>query len=297
MKVVYLFKQASGYLLGLAYCLLTAGSVILIQKTDQDITPLMSSFIIFLITACWFNLYSCRSLKKVYAVCVGHLGNTVLINLWTAMTWLGTFYALEYVSPILFITLFMGLIPTATYFLGWMRGVEKYSLKPLVFGGLIIVLVLLLIGVSDQLSENLGIGCFWTLMGVIGAAFYLLDAKQFQEKGQLSSIEMLSIRFWGLILITAIGAVYTHDSWHWASLPYENLGLLALMTSILPMYCMQTSLKQIGPVKISFLMPWTPIFTYVLLLALGVRLNSWVLVLLCLLVCVLVLNSWFKLKK
>ncbi len=267
------WDKSLGYGFGIMYCVITALSIIYIQYINQSINPILSTLVTFVFSMLWFNFYNLRALPFLYQVCWQHKKRWLAINLWTAMIWIGTFYALTYINPVLYITLFMGLMPTMTYAIAWARGLEKYAFKHIGFGAAVIIAVITLMidsaWINHQETGSLLLGCLYTLIAVIGAALYLLDAKALQEQGQLSSSQMLALRFFALIIIAFLGAILNHSIHLIAHLPYAKLCLLAVLTSILPMYCLQVSLQKMGAVKFSFIMPFTPIFTYLLLLCFG----------------------------
>lgn len=282
-----------GYLLGLGYCLVSALSVIYIGHINQSINPILSELITFIIGMLFFHACNMRVLPRIYRTCLQQKKTWFLINVWTAMIWLGTFYALNEIDAVLFIALFMGLMPLITYFLAWARKIENYALKHLLFGLSVLVLMLLLIyqSLANVYYDNhltLLLGCIYTLIGAVGGALYLLDTKNLQTQGQLSSSQILAIRFFVLIAICLIWSITNHSILQIFKLPYLNLILLALLTSILPMYCLQVSLRKIGALRFSFLMPFTPIITYFILLWIGQPLNLVTLLILVLLTVVLI---------
>ena len=287
-------KTYLGYMYGVAYCLMTAISVIYIHQLNQKISPLLLELGMFIISAAFFHLWNWRRLTQLYKVCFQEKKSWFLVNLWTAVTWLGTFYALDNIDAVLFIALFMGGMPVVTYIIACLRGVEAYSAVPIFFRVLIFSLMVVLIidSMYSRYIHNeiaLFLGCCYTFLGVLGAALYLIDTKQLQSAGSLTNAQLLAIRFFLLITICLVWTIFNQSIYLIGSLPYLQLIILALLTSILPLYCMQASLEKIGVIKLSFLLSLTPVFTYLLMLLKGEKPHAIVGVTLLLLTLVLII--------
>lgn len=303
------YNKSLGYGFGVLYCLITALSAIYIGRINHTVNPVLSQLIVFLISALWFTLCNAKSVKNLKAMyqSAGRVPkHWFMINLSTLMIWGFSFYALTFISPVLYLGLLMALMPLFTYVLlsRW-YGLESWTLKNSLFAFVVLLLSVWMIGASmEQRGYSLGFltGCVFTIVASIGAAWYLVEARLMQQKTGLKSTQMLALRFLLLLLVYLIylGLVHPRDfAWDaMIQLPWSDLLWLALLTSVLPLYCMQVTLSRIGSLKFSFLMPLSPVLAYGILMVFSNYRNTGVLLGLLVLAGVLMSRSLvFKNKK
>ena len=108
-------EHTKEYFFSLAFCIAVAFSSILIHSTNQLVNPYLSVFLTFVICTVWFNLVNVNSLHILYRKLINDKINFFIVNLVTAINWVTTFEALKYIDAVLYIALFMGLMPIVTY--------------------------------------------------------------------------------------------------------------------------------------------------------------------------------------
>jgi drug/metabolite transporter (DMT)-like permease len=284
-----------GYAAGLGYCVMTALSTISIAQVVRFIDPIVSTFMTFFITLCFFHLARFRSLSPLYRTGWQFKKGWLEINLWTALTWIGTFYGLKYMDAVLFLTLFMGLIPSFTYFISLAKGQAVYQPIRLGFALLILALIVCLSFFSGKIYHtsllDYFLGVLYAIISVTGAALYLIQSKRFQQQTALSAADLLALRFWGLLLICLVWICLRGHLHEFPELPYFHFIYLAVITAILPLYLMQTSLHRLGALNLSFIMPFIPVLTYILLLLLGQAFHASILITLLILSAVLIAQT------
>lgn len=295
-------NQIKGYLFSVFFCLTVAVSSILIHKTNQLINPYLSVFLTFFICTLWFNFVNCKSLKSLYLKLLTDKKNFCIINLVTAINWITTFKALQYIDPVLYIALFMGLMPIATYLLNAFFTKNKLELMPI----LTCITITLILGVIIFLDKKAAIniylfykGVAFTLISCLASALYLLFSKRIETNLALSSSQIVAVRFYFLIFYSGLICLFANYFPEANNIKYTDFLILALVSSIIPMYSIQKSISHIGAVKTSFIIPFTPVFTYLILFFLYGEQSIFLLPLLILLTLILVYNSLhsFKLAK
>lgn len=287
-----------GYVFSLVFCLATASSLILIHKTDQLINPYLAVFLTFVVCALWFNLINCKSLKFIYRQISKNKSNVFIINLTTAVNWIAAFKALEYLEPVLYISIFMGFLPVITYFIKIFRAKESFDVKTIGMCLSILILLFAIILISKNSVQLLQNTYFWkgvilTFISSSAGAVYMLVSKETETSLNLSPTQVVSIRFYLLLLYAGFISCFNNSFPAIHNINYTDFLILALVSSILPVYTMQKSISLIGGLKTSFVVPFTPVFTYFLLFALHQPLSKTILPFLLVLSLLLFFNSFY----
>lgn len=294
-------ELTKGYLFSFIFCITVAVSSILIHKTNQLINPYLSVFLTFLICTLWFNLVNLKSLRVLYLKLMSDKKNFFIINFVTAVNWITTFEALKYIDPVLYIALFMGLMPIATYLFNAYLQQKKLELVPITTS-LAITLVLVLIIMFDKKSmlimdaANFYKGIVFTMVSSIASAIYMLYSKRIETNLSLTTSQIVAVRFYLLVFYSGIICLNGNYFPETNTLHYTNFLVLALLSSIIPMYSIQKSITHIGAVKTSFIIPFTPVFTYLILLFLNHQQPTFILPLLLALTLILLYNSFHAIK-
>lgn len=267
MSKYELFK---GYLFSLIFCVTVAFSSILIHETNRSVNPYLSVFLTFLICALWFNLINARSLVQLYSKIARHRKIFLLVNGVTALNWITTFAALKYIDPVLYISLFMGLTPVFTYIATTLQQKKNFELKTVIIS-LSIACILILITILDKNSlaimevSGFNKGLIFTLISSMASAFYMIYSKKMETELVLTASQIVGIRFYVLVIYSGLICLYSHCFSEIHNIHFSNFIWLALVSSIIPMYSIQKSIFYIGAVKRSFIIPFAPIFTYLIL--------------------------------
>lgn len=263
-------ELTKGYLFSATFCIAVAISSILIHKTNQLVNPYLSVFLTFLICSIWFNLVNFKSLDILYRKLMDDKKNFLIINIVTAINWITTFEALRYIDPVLYIALFMGLMPIATYLLSIHFQRKKPELVPII-ASIATTLVLALIIIFDKKSAlqissvDFYTGIGFTVISSIASALYMLYSKKIEINLNLTASQIVAVRFY--LLIGYAGIICMHGNYFQeaSNIHYTDFLVLALLSSIIPLYSIQKSIAHIGAVKTSFIVPFTPVFTYLIL--------------------------------
>lgn len=294
-------EAVKGYIFSLLFSLVVACSTILIHKTNQFVNPYLSVFLTFLICTLWFHLINLKSLGNIYKQVFNNKLNVIIINVTTAIIWITTFKALEYIDPVLHLSIFMAFMPMATYFFGAIKHGNKVESKRILTCLAISCLLGMIIFVSKQSyllahMHDFYKGLILTVVASFASAIYMLYSKETGANLKLLPSQVVSIRFYFLLIYSGILCLQQHCFYSVNNIDYKTFILLALVSAIVPTYSVQKSIDYIGAVKTSFITPFTALFTYLLLLILHQQMSSFMLPLLLLLAIVLVYQSTSSLK-
>lgn len=268
----------------LVYVLSTALSLVVINSVETHIHPSIVAFYSFLICVLFFNLLNFNRNKYVYTAFLRCKVDFLILNGLTAVIWLGTFWGLEYVAPTIFVVLFMGVIPYSTMLISRDKKVFfNFRTVSLLFGIAVTLAFIIYENIHlVTLSVNTYIGLFLAVVSGFFSAVYIVYSAHLQKKLALETKDFLCARFYMLILLCFFIAIYRGYDFQFDVL-YSNwydFISVSIFTVIIPLYSLQKAILTIGPVKVSCLIPFTPIVTYVLQIFLGVQFNATVFILL-----------------
>jgi len=290
------------YLYSFLYCIITAASVVFAHSVTQTISPITAAFLTFVVCLLWFNIVNYKLAKKTYRTCQNNLSLIFLINLATAINWITTFLAIKYISPVLFVAVFMALMPIMIYLLQLILLKKPLNRIDLCSSLIIIFLVSLLVysqtpAVFDQKLYWMSLAL--TALSSLSAAAYFIWSKRAQDKLSLNPTQILSIRFYLLVTVSAVCILLqSHFSMTGGFVHfYGKIILLSLLTSIIPLFFLQKSIQKIGAVKTSFFMPMTPIFTFLLVMLTHGKINFSTILVLLLLTLLLLSHSFYSNRK
>lgn len=295
-------ENTKGYFFSLIFCVAVALSSILIHSTNQLINPYLSVFLTFVICALWFNLVNINSLPTFYRKLTNDKRNFFIVNLVTAINWVTTFEALKYIDAVLYIALFMGLMPIATYLINSCLSRKKIKTTPILVSVGIISILSLIIYMDKKSLINMDMfnfykGVVFTIISSIASSLYMVYSKKLESNLNLTTSQIVAVRFYLLIIysgVICLGGNYFPDT---NKIQYTNFLVLALISSIIPMYCVQKSITHIGVIKTSFIIPFTPVLTYLVLFFLKYEQSFLLFPLLILLTALLIYNSLYFIKK
>lgn len=290
------YELLKGYTYSLFFCGAVAFSSILIHDTNQSVNPYLSVFLTFLICTVWFNLVNVKYLAQLYSRIFSNRKIFFLINILTALNWVTTFEALKYIDPILYISLFMGLTPIFTYFITTIQQKNEFKFKTILIS-LSIACILIIITMLDKKSlsmvgnNNFNKGVILTVISSIASSVYMIYSKKMETKLALTASQIVGTRFYVLVIYSGLVCLNGNCFSEIYNIQFSNFICLALVSSIIPMYSIQKSIFYIGAVKTSFIIPFAPIFTYMILFFIRPDLPKELLPLLLILTGILFYNS------
>ncbi|MBS0359245.1 MAG: hypothetical protein JSS53_08255 [Proteobacteria bacterium] len=286
-------KIGFGYATLFLYCLITGVSIFSIHQAAQLADPISLALYVFLSCALIFNALNFKNIRSTYAVANSDRKSILTLNVLTAIVWLSTFWSLKYISPTVFIVIYMGIIPITAYLTQVIK-TQKSSWTELLLIIILAILIASIVTVHELLfpsrNPTLLQGILPAIIAGVSGNFYVLYSRYLQHKLNLVSLDISSLRFYLLIFIGIIWAL-AHVSTHQLTIGITayNVLFITLVSSVLPLYLLQNSIHNLGPLKTAYILPLTLIFTYWVELVSGVQFEWSLLLLIVLLVTILAL--------
>lgn len=262
-----------GYTAILAFCLISAFSRVLSGDVLQTENLFLFSFCIFGLGMIFFILVNLKNwpvLKpKVYA----NSKDVLWLNVTTLGSWLFLVYPLKYIEPAIVSTITLGLGPIVTFFLSYFIEPKKNHF----LDGIIALVLFFCIGYLTYLSlfdpvSNLAvplskklISLFSCVVVGVSVAINTMQTKKLAKK-HMTSLDILMIRFFMLVLVAGIIAFFTYKNSSFpniAEIVFNRKNLLASLTMVIvPLYFFQIGVRKLEPLTIAMIIPLMPVFTF-----------------------------------
>lgn len=260
--------EKSAYQVGvyalLGSAILTSISQVFYANQVQSVHPFLFTGISFAITALYFQAFTFKQRIKVnWAEASKPL---LKLNIASTITFMGFYFALKYIEPAIVSSLEMGIAPLFILVLMLLQrktiSTKKWAIS---IGTLLACFILILAvingesGIISQISTEMFIGIFASILCGIGAVFCSEYSKQLSDHGWTSSM-ILSKRYIGIILISFI---FTYD----LIIPYfmDNIIWILLVTIggvLIPNYLLQKGIQYTDTFLVMMSLSFIPVFTF-----------------------------------
>lgn len=264
----------SDYTFGLLYVISLALGMVLLDNVIDKLDPILSLLITSLFAVVFFHLATKTKLTTIYQTCWQHRHTWFMLNLVVSVMWLGTYYAVKWLNPTACLFLFF-LSMTGTH---WIR--ELYKERRLDKNVINVIFPVIFIAIFYFLNSQNIIGRLGVLAGVVAGimgAYYNTYSKVFVLEGNLTSNDVLAVRFYVIILLAPFfitpAAIENITFFNVA-----QLMLVSIFTFILPLYMYQRSVMTLPLSHHVMIVAATPLVAYVIQ---GVAMQQWSLLLLC----------------
>lgn len=248
----------------LASAIITALSQVYYANKVQGIHPFLFTGISFFVTAMYFQAFAMK--QKVKVQWKEARRPLMLLNMASIITFMGFYFALKYIEPAIVSSLEMGIGPL---FILLLAAFQKTAVRQkqwyIAIGTFIACTVLISAvllgesGVKMQLSLEVILGIFSSLLCGVGAVFCSIYSKQLNELGWTSSM-ILAKRYIGIIIISFL---FTYD----LVIPYfkANITWILLITVLgvmVPMYLLQKGIQYTNTFIVMMSLCFIPVFTF-----------------------------------
>lgn len=257
-----IYKVGIYALLGSA--ILTSISQVFYANQVQSVHPFLFTGISFFITALYFQAFAFKQKTKVNWT--EDKKPLLKLNIASAITFMGFYFALKYVEPAIVSSLEMGIAPLFILILMMLQR-KIISIKKWVISIGTLAACLLLIwavisgesGISAQISAEMFIGIITSIFCGIGAVYCSEYSKELSDRGWSSSM-ILSKRYIAIILISFI---FTYD----LIIPYfiDNIIWILIVTVggvLIPNYLLQTGIQYTNTFLVMMSLSFIPVFTF-----------------------------------
>ncbi|MEK4024818.1 DMT family transporter [Sporosarcina sp. FSL W7-1283] len=263
-------RTQSKYMIGVAAlilsAILTALSQVYYGNRVQSVHPFLFTGISFFITTCYFQWFARKQrLPYYWRKAISPL---VKLNLSSALTFMGFYYALKYIEPAIVSSLEMGIGPLFVILIALFQRkavtLEKWGIAV----GTLLTTFLLIYAVftgqsatAIQWDVNVLLGIFASVACGLGAVLCTIYSKQLSNEGWTSSM-ILSKRFYGIILLSFF---FTYDLIFDYTL--ENIGWILVITFtgvLIPMYLLQKGIQYCETFLVMMSLCFIPVITFFL---------------------------------
>ena len=256
-----------GLMLVILYCIVTALSTVVVSASEKMYGPLLITFSSATVTIFWFNSLQLRSLYRLRKVYKNHGRLIVLLNISTAVMWIGTFIALNVLNPDVFTAFFLGGLPVFIFLINWPSLVWNTRTRiELIFtiaiAGLLFLIGCHVLDVSDG-SIHIIHGMLISIVASFFAAWTIILSHKLAHAG-VSTTETLSQRFYALWLVSGI-ALCVFPAALPASVVIHYIPIaivVAILSFILPLFLLQKGIERVDPMFVSFLSPLIPVIAF-----------------------------------
>lgn len=241
-------KAWVGISIMIAYAIITACSSLFIHHTNSYIPPMLSAFYAFLFCLIIYGIFATNLIKKIKII--RQFWFIILIlNITTAIAWIFTFLALKYIPAELYLFIYLCAMPISTSFL-----YKEKIIKSVI---MLIALTWLMLAYSSST-----IGCLLAFTGGVAGTVYSIYSKRLIS--DFTTVEILSVRFYLLVLLTFILNLYFHSFQIMQLSFYANFVLISFISIILPLTLFQYGIKHMKVSLVMCYLPLAPIICYAL---------------------------------
>jgi len=261
----------------LTYILSTALSLIVINQFEIQTNPSLVALISFLLCFLFFNLTNFNRFKIAHSVLFKSPIDFISINTITAIIWIGTFWGLKYISPGIFVSIFMGVIPLASIFITTNKA--KFQYKEII---LMLTLIFLTLGLASyeslklvDFSKTVFYGLSLAVISGFFSAVYINYSQKLQMKFNFITLDFLCIRFYFVIATCFCFLFISGDHITTESIlnKWYDFIFVSILTTIIPLYSLQKAILTLGGMQVSCLITFTPLVAYLLQILTGFQFN------------------------
>ena len=255
----------------IGYCVVTALSSLVISASEQTYGPLLVTFSSITVTIIWFNGLQLMRISRLREVYLNHSRGIFLLNMTTAMMWIGTFLALDSLNPDVFTAILLGGLPVFIFIItsassAWNKARCLELLFTIAIAGLLFMISYHELALSNYSSEIL-LGMIIAFFSSFFAAWTVILSHQLAHAG-VSTTEILSQRFYVLWLVAGLALCIFPASFsfvHSMIIDYFPIAIaVAILSFILPLFLLQKGIERVDPMFVSFLSPLIPVMAFTL---------------------------------
>ena len=263
-------RSIIGLIYVISYCVVTAHSTLVVSGNEQVYGPLLITFSSVTITIIYFNFFQIKRLIRLREIYMKHARLIILLNITTAVMWIGTFIALDSLKPDVFTAIFLGGLPVFMFIItlasssSWNKTRCLELLFTIAIAGLLFMIGYHELELSNYSSDIL-LGMIIAFFSSFFAAWTVILSHQLAHAG-VSTTETLSQRFYALWLVAGVALIIFPES---LSFSYSMIIhfipivlVVAILSFILPLFLLQKGIERVDPMFVSFLSPLIPVMAF-----------------------------------
>lgn len=256
-----------GYLI--AWCVISAFSMILTGETNQSIHPVVVCFFSFLFATIFFLLINARRLGVIARKLTlpGQRRTAVWLNWTTFFSWVFLVYPLKYVEATAVITMVLGVNPVATMVINrlFFPAIAQKRANALVSLGILLSVFYVAWlewrgaaghGAAHQQEVMLSLACC-AVAGIATAGNNVFIKAHFGA-GFVPK-EVLAFRFFLTILLTGVAIPLFHLPVALSPQFFIDMGMTTVFLLVAPLMLIQLSLRELDPMRVAIMSPIMPL--------------------------------------
>lgn len=265
-------KHFTGVFYILLFCILSAFLDVYVGNISQNIDPILLLFCNFLILTTFFAITHKRTEIPLIKETINSWKPILMLNIAAAASWIGLFYSLKYLEPAVVGIVSAAVGPVITIVLNpfFDSGNRITKIEKTIATCIVIVISVLLYftyggisGIGEVSSFNFIFGSICVIMCGIGmAATTLVTKKLMNERWHPSRI--LVSRSYIMLLISLFIILTKINQLQFSFSLIPAVLLIAFIGNIIPLYIYQLGVQRVEPFKISIMLLFLPIFTFIL---------------------------------
>jgi drug/metabolite transporter (DMT)-like permease len=250
--------RINGYIDAILYVVITSITFVLLTKLSSNINLGISLFFMSGVAIICFNLLGVKKLKNTYKIFSSNWVLCIQMSIALGLDW--GFMLFSSINSDPFIA--MGSLFVALAILGFINLFKANHKKSNIFSIFLLILSLLLMACfyNSGNYKNALLGVAFGFLAGVSFYFYIILSTELTSKTNISSIQILSLRFWALF----IGSVFFLPKSTFLVIgdKYLELIMLSLSSMVLPIFFSQQALQKLGPGVASVLFCFAPPITY-----------------------------------
>lgn len=249
------------------YSFVTALSVIMIGQVTRQFNPILSLLFSVLLSTVYFHILNWNTIPTIYCQLNNYKRLGLAMCLIVAIVWFCTFYSISLTGPFSFIMVYFTIPAILSNILLLYQNRQNYrhKLSILILSISIICYITLHANYATNFIQDIK-GMFLAALGGLTGFAYLKLSYRFQQKTQLTATQILAIRSYVIIvLFPLLVPSSAYKQFFQTSIRgWLLLAFLTFLTFIIPVYCNQKGIQQVGVEKHAIIIASCPIFAYIL---------------------------------
>ncbi len=228
-------------------------SAIATVTIDQLVTNIPSTLVLFIVTSIaiiYFHLVNVKDIKCVYLSLAKAPFLSINVNLSLAVTWWATYSGIHYLGASVYNIFYFSI----TAILASVLGLDKKKSLHILLLFLVLVLGAFILKLSIM-------GVAISFLGGIAGFCYRKVSFALSKKADLTSSQVLSVRFWALWCVLLFVAPITYIPHYLDMHAFSLILLVAFLSFILQNWLNQQGLIKAGVKKSTLILSWTPLAT------------------------------------
>jgi drug/metabolite transporter (DMT)-like permease len=262
------WKNAVGIVLVLLFSILTAAKEVYAAHIIQTVDPFPLLFFCFVLTVAVANVHYLLRGCPSATMQTGGLPSIIALNFAAAFSWMGFFYSMKHIEPVVSAGIITALGPMLTIVFNWAIRKESPT-RPEVVASIGMAICILYMafattqgasGIAVQDKRDVILGLASAFGAGVSFAITTVCSKQLSDRGWVAA-RILAYRYFALLLITGL-LTFSQEGARVVVVAHPGaVALIAILGITVPLYCLQFGIQFSKPQAVSLTVAVGPAFT------------------------------------